>query len=217
MTSYLKRTGRHSITWSEPGLIRRVTTIGVDLPQTGNTKSWRSFGLTTQCSTACKCFENAASSRVCHLIIYYLCVIIKSIVSKNALYGTSQAYSVNNSVKCFDWVFLKFSVQNYIAGILLTRPIGSLQQAFFSVWLLFNRVEGHGGGCTTALSGMHRYLCGMSFLTPTTHFSIQINGGTDTITACPHPRPNILILANRLWNNDCLFLVGHFSFTHIMK
>ena len=78
--------------------------------------------------------------------------------------------------------------------------------------LLFNRSKGHGSGCTTALSGMHRYLYRVHCLTPpaslcsdnTQNLLSSINGGTDTKTVpaskakgnCAGNTPDTLILAN---------------------
>ena len=78
--------------------------------------------------------------------------------------------------------------------------------------LLFTRSKGHGSGCTTALSGMHRYLYCV-YWSNTARLLVQwqhtkpaqLNSGTDTKTVpasktkgkCAGNTPNTLILANR--------------------
>ena len=81
--------------------------------------------------------------------------------------------------------------------------------------LLFTRSKGHGSGCTTAYSGMHRYLYRVYSLSVQWQHTkpAQLNGGTDTKTVPASKTkgkyagntPNTLILANRprSWKPVC--------------
>ena len=65
---------------------------------------------------------------------------------------------------------------------------------------LFNRSKGHGSGCTTALSGMHRYLYRVYCLTPPTSRGSDntqnLHSSTvERIPKYPHPRPKVNVLA----------------------
>ena len=61
---------------------------------------------------------------------------------------------------------------------------------------LFSRIRGHGSGCTTALSGMHRYLYRVYCPTPPTSLcsdnTQNLHSPTlERISKCPHPRPKV--------------------------
>ena len=59
---------------------------------------------------------------------------------------------------------------------------------------MFNRSQGHGSGCTTALSGMYCYLTQHTSLRRDTK-PAQINSGVDTKTVPQSPRSKLNVLA----------------------
>ena len=74
--------------------------------------------------------------------------------------------------------------------------------------LLFTRSKGHGSGCTTAYSGMHRYLYRVYCITPPASLCSDNTQNLHSSTVeripkqCPHPRPKVNMLATHptLWS-----------------
>ena len=118
-----------------------------------------------------------------------------------------------------------------IMGTFLSKPIlelGCLKHVLHVYKLLFNGSKGPGSGCTTALSGMHRYLYRVYRLTPPTSLcsdntpAAQINGEADikAVATSKSKRqsagntPNTLILANRQRSNHAYKLIAELYQLH---
>ena len=70
---------------------------------------------------------------------------------------------------------------------------------------LFERSKGHSSGCTTALSGMRRYLFRVYCLTSPTYLcndNTHISMVEQIPKQCPHPRPKVNMLPTHptLWS-----------------
>ena len=108
----------------------------------------------------------------------------------------------------WEWTLSPLHTQKLTLFLIIVVWVRTQYEVEILAILLFTRSKGHGSGCTTALSGMHRYLYRVCCLTPPTSLCSANTQNLHSSTVvrisrqCPHPRPKANVLATHptLWS-----------------